>query len=112
MVGKCKACQKSQTKKDAKRRVAAAEAMGQEGTLSDNDVSQAKENVMAPQSEWCCMQRVLSLQEDFATKKSMIQHYVESRGHVCMFLPKFHCELNPIELLWGYAKYREFHLNY
>jgi hypothetical protein len=64
---------------------------------------------MAPESEWCCMHRVLSLQEDFTTKKPMIQHYVESRRHVCVFLPKFHCELNPIELLWGYAKYREFH---
>ncbi|KAG2071521.1 hypothetical protein BDR04DRAFT_1015678, partial [Suillus decipiens] len=27
------------------------------------------------------------------------------KGHVCLFLPKFHCELNPIEMLWGYAKY-------
>ncbi|KAG2335897.1 hypothetical protein BDR05DRAFT_897530 [Suillus weaverae] len=52
------------------------------------------------------MYRVLSLQEDFATEKPMIQHYIESHGHVCMFLPKFHCKLNPIKLLWGYAKYR------
>jgi len=37
----------------------------------------------------------------------MIQHYIESQGHVCMFLPKFHCELNPIEMLWGFMKYRE-----
>ncbi|KAG2753861.1 hypothetical protein P692DRAFT_201705046, partial [Suillus brevipes Sb2] len=82
-------------------------AMGQEDMLSDNDISQAEEVEAAPESEWCCMYRVLSLQEDFATEKPMIQHYIESRGHVCMFLPKFHCELNPIELLWGYAKYHE-----
>ena len=88
------------------------QAMGQEDMLSDNDISQAEENVTAPQSEWCCMHRVLSLQEDFATEKPMIQHYVESCGHVCMFLPKFHCELNPIKLLWGYAKYHEFRINY
>jgi len=109
VVGKCKSCQKSQAKKDAERRVAAAEAMGQEDTLSDNDISQAEEVETAPESEWCCMYRVLSLQEDFVTEKPMIQHYIESSGHVCMFLPKFHCELNPIELLWGYPKYREFY---
>src|SRR5882724_11719981 len=37
----------------------------------------------------------------------MLQHYLEGRGHICMFLPKFHCELNAIEMLWGYAKYRK-----
>ncbi|EGN96747.1 hypothetical protein SERLA73DRAFT_75611 [Serpula lacrymans var. lacrymans S7.3] len=34
------------------------------------------------------------------------QKYIEGRGHICMYLPKFHCELNPIEMLWGFMKYR------
>ena len=31
--------------------------------------------------------------------------HVEEAGHICLFLPRFHYELNPIEMLWGYAKY-------
>jgi hypothetical protein len=46
-----------------------------------------------------------SLQDDFANEKPLLQHYLEGRGHVCLFLPKFHCELNLIEMLWGYPKY-------
>jgi len=110
VVGKCKECQKSQAKKDAERRVAAAEAMGQEDTLEEADLAQVEEPDTDSElrDEWCCMYRVLSLQEDFANKKPMLQHYIEGRGHVCMFLPKFHCELNPIEMLWGFAKYRKY----
>jgi hypothetical protein len=107
VVGKCKECSKSQAKKDAERCVAEAEAMGQEDTLRDKDVSQAYEPESEPASDWCCMYWVLSLQEDFATEKPMLQHYIESHGHICMFLPKFHCELNLIEMLWGFAKYHE-----
>lgn len=114
VVGKCKSCSKSQVKKDAERRVAEAEAMGMEDTLTDADVAQAEETVTVPENNWCCMYRVISLQEDFANEKPLLQHYLEGRGHVCMFLPKFHCELNPVEMVWGYAKYcktfRSYHL--
>ena len=48
VVGKCKCCKKSQTKKDVERQVAAAKAMGQEDTLTDDDISQAAKVVAAP----------------------------------------------------------------
>jgi hypothetical protein len=57
----------------------------------------------------CCMQRLLSLQTDFKNEKPLLQLIIEGAGHTCLFLPKFHCELNPIELVWGQAKRCEFH---
>ena len=73
-------------------------------TLSDDVIAQAQEPMMTePVSDWCCMYHALSLQEDFTTEKLMLQHYIENQGHICMFLPKFHCELNLIEMLWGYV---------
>ena len=78
----------------------------EEDLLAEDDIAQAHAPESSePVSNWCCMHRVLSLQDNFANEKPMLQHYVEGRGHICMFLPKFHCELNPIEMLWGYAKY-------
>ena len=105
-IGKCKHCMKSKVKKDAERWVAAVEAMGQEDMAVEEDLarSQEPENIEL-MNDWCCMSRILSLQEDFAQEKSMLQHYIEGRGHICMFLPKFHCELNPIEMVWGFMKY-------
>jgi hypothetical protein len=110
-VGKCKACTTSQIKKDAERHVAQAEAMGQKSSLTDTEVAKANSTVpLAPQDKWCCAYRVLLLQDDFVNEKPLLQHYLEGRGHICLFLPKFHCKLNPIEMLWGYVKYRESYL--
>ena len=30
-------------------------------------------------------------------QKSSVQEVIEAAGHLCIFLPKFHCELNFIE---------------
>ncbi|KAF9503576.1 hypothetical protein BS47DRAFT_1374469 [Hydnum rufescens UP504] len=54
----------------------------------------------------CCLACILSKQGDFVDQISMLEDLISKAGHLCMFLPKFHCELNPIEMYWGYAKYR------
>ena len=47
---------------------------------------------------------ILTRQPDFLAQKSLIQEVVEAAGHLCIFLPKFHCELNFIEFFWGAIK--------
>jgi hypothetical protein len=52
----------------------------------------------------CCARRILDLQPDFAAQRSLVQEVIEAAGHLCIFLPKFHCELNFIEFFWGAVK--------
>ena len=54
----------------------------------------------------CCCRCILFLQPDFVSQKSQLQELIESRGHLCDFYPKYHCELNFIEQYWGAAKLR------
>ncbi|KAF9502722.1 hypothetical protein BS47DRAFT_1310760, partial [Hydnum rufescens UP504] len=58
------------------------------------------------ENDRCCMAHLLSRQDDFVNQISMLEAAIINRGHLCLFLPKFHYELNPIEMYWGYAKYR------
>ena len=51
------------------------------------------------ESQNCCMARLLSQQDDFKNQPSMLETLITSLGHQCIFLPKFHCELNPIEMV-------------
>jgi hypothetical protein len=47
---------------------------------------------------------LLASQEDFASAKPWMRELCASRGHLLDFYPKFHCELNWIERMWGYVK--------
>lgn len=53
----------------------------------------------------CCCRRLLFCQPDFASQQSELEEYITSRGHICDFYPKYHCELNFIEQYWGAAKH-------
>jgi hypothetical protein len=83
----------------------------------------AKCNPICPlENTGCCMAQLLSKQGDFWLQESLLEQKIKARGHICMFLPKFHCELNPIEMVfnlffliishlkslqyWGWCKHR------
>ncbi|KAI6008479.1 hypothetical protein EDC04DRAFT_2907145 [Pisolithus marmoratus] len=57
--------------------------------------------VCQPESTGCCMARLLSQQDDFQNQISMLEKLIMDSGHACIFLPEFHCELNPIEMLFS-----------
>ena len=50
------------------------------------------------------MRIILNCHDDFKNEKNALHTVLERRGHTAVFLPKFHCELNGIERVWGHAK--------
>lgn len=73
-----------------------------EGLVGDCQLCKKKINDITRTN--CCMRKILSLQPDFISQKSQLQEEIEKRGHKCIFYPKYHCELNYIEMYWGVAK--------
>ena len=45
------------------------------------------------------MMQLLSKQDNFAKQESMIEAFIKEVDHYCIFLLKFHCELNLIEMM-------------
>jgi hypothetical protein len=87
-----------------KMTTASGEAKGLKAVLEERgfDVSRlrAKCAPVCPfESHNCCMARLLSQQEDFINQESMLETLIKSAGHECIFLPKFHCELNLIKMV-------------
>lgn len=110
-VFQCANCQMSATKRDQ---------IAREGRLRrEEEAKEAYQNggqVIPPtfeeDNQACCASKILSLQSDFANEKTLLQSVIEEAGHVCLFLPKFHCELNPIEIYWSYITDSKFPLFY
>ena len=51
------------------------------------------------------MREVLGSHCDFKNEKSRVERYLsEDCGHIVYMLPKYHCELNPIECVWAQVK--------
>ena len=74
--------------------------------VNDNGVPRGHEKVLGKKQrrglticELYCNIIMISLQ-----KKKTGEDYLVKRGHIVLFIPKFHCELNPIERVWGQAK--------
>jgi transposase len=66
-------------------------------------------------NDWtdCCAKQILDHQPDFQAQKSLVQETIEGTGHTCVFLPKYHCEINFIEYFWGVVKhYLQEHCDY
>ena len=49
------------------------------------------------------MRKTLKEMHDFKYEKTKVEMLIAARGHRCVFIPKYHCELNPIEWVWGHS---------
>jgi hypothetical protein len=80
------------------------EVLKERGIETKNLRMECKEPKCVPDATNCCASRILSIQPDFQAQKSLVQEVIEAASHLCIFLPKFHCELNFIEFFWGAVK--------
>ena len=60
--------------------------------------------ILISNSPPCCLARILLTYKDFFKQKSAIAILIKDRGYKCVFLLKFYCKLNAIEMYWGYSK--------
>ena len=52
----------------------------------------------------CCARKLMAAQPDFLAQTGKLHEKLVAAGHLVMFYPKFHPELNFIERYWGAAK--------
>lgn len=67
----------------------------------------------APKMKVDEMRELLGNHPDFKNEKNKLEYFLHGQGHACLFIPKFHCETNPIERCWAQAKrYTRAYCNY
>jgi hypothetical protein len=55
-------------------------------------------------SNQCCASGCLSREADFVGQREWLREVVEEAGLQVIYYPKYHCELNYIELIWSHMK--------
>lgn len=91
VVGECATCKLSHKALDQLLReaqAAANEPLEESGNTVLQEIDSNRTN--------CCMSKMIASHQDFRSEKPLIQLIIEKAGHKCWFLPKFHCELNPL----------------
>ena len=59
------------------------------------------------------MRKEIATHPDFKNEKTILERFINGRGHAFLFIPKYHCELNAIERCWSQAKrYTQAYCNY
>jgi hypothetical protein len=53
----------------------------------------------------CCARAMLAAQQDFREQKGQLEEELVAANQLCIFYPKFHCEMNFIERFWCGAKW-------
>ena len=63
--------------------------------------------------ERCCGRHTLSQEPNFLEQEEWLTEVVKDCGHQIIFFPQLHCELNFIEMVWGWMKsYHRRHCTY
>ena len=63
--------------------------------------------------KYCCARYVMKNQPDFLAQREWLREIVEDAECKIMYYPKYHCELNYIEMVWAYIKqYARRHCTY
>ncbi|QRV92862.1 DDE superfamily endonuclease [Ceratobasidium sp. AG-Ba] len=83
-----------------------AELLKERGIESNGLKRECKNFKCDPTNQRCYCRRLLFNIFDSTPPASILETRAASLGARVIFLPKFHCELNPIEQVWGYAKYK------
>ncbi|PVF96678.1 hypothetical protein CPB86DRAFT_827048 [Serendipita vermifera] len=103
--GECESCRREKVKRPRTQDMGVKEA-------GDNGGSEPEDRENEEGEINCCLRRMLSMQSDFRDEKCLLHkgrryqqlQIIADAGHKCIFLPKFHRDLNPIEHYWKWAK--------
>jgi hypothetical protein len=75
----------------------------------ENNTQKGIQTILTERGVWvkCNLpnaREILSQQNDFRSQMSWLEETVVNQGCAIIFFPKYHCELNFIEMIWGFLK--------